>query len=630
MKKYLFIITFGLLAVVACSSDDDDSSSSGSASGAAVTGVTCSSATSSSLTFTWNEVDNITGYQALLNDADGNKVEQQSVYSGTATFSSLSASTTYSFTVRYVYKNSSGATTLSEWSTAVSATTSASSDSDSEENDSSTDYYDDFLIPDYESTTTALAFPGAEGGGMYTTGGRGGTVYHVTNLNDSGSGSLREAVSKSGARIIVFDVAGVIELESTLKISNGDLTIAGQTAPYGGICLKNYACRVAADNVIIRFIHFRMGDEKETEDDAIWGRYYSNIILDHCSMSWSTDECASFYGNEYFTMQWCILTESLTNSVHDKGSHGYGGIWGGNNASFHHNMLANHNNRTPRFDHPGIYENPSSPDKRGVVDYRNNVNFNWGTGNGCYGGEAGLKINMVNNYYKMGSASKDRGYFIEADGVYTSSGTSYYGYPYLYMSGNSYYNSSGVEQTIDETKYPSGVYWADEDESSITSDGHIVSSAHSVVGQDDASAYITTHSASDAFSLICSIGGCSLYRDAVDERAVTDATNGYATYTSGGNGSTGGLIDSQSYVGGWPDYTALGSDNINNDPTDSDGDGMSDWFEDAFGLDKSSASDASTYTLDSYGRYTNLDMYLHYLVKDIVAEQAGSGTYAAQ
>ena len=392
--------------------------------------------------------------------------------------------------------------------------------------------YARFLIPEHESSLGALAFPGAEGGGMYTTGGRGGKVIHVTNLNDSGTGSLRDAINQSGARTIVFDVAGIISLKSELRVRNGDVTIAGQTAPGDGICLKDNTVRIDADNVIIRFMRFRLGDEGSglsDGSDTIWGRYHENIILDHCSMSWSIDECASFYGNSNFTMQWCILTESLKNSVHGKGSHGYGGIWGGEDASFHHNMLSCHDSRNPRFDHPELYGTPSDPDRRGNVDFRNNVIYNWGN-NSTYGGEGG-HFNMVANYYRQGPASRDREYFIDANGIYTSNGTDY-GYPYLYMDGNFYYD------------YPSmtaqdGVYWHDDKTNTPPDPSRLLSSVLPVSGAGGKPAYTTTHSPSGAFDAVCSYGGASLRRDAVDERACSDAASGGATFSDGGNGSTG-------------------------------------------------------------------------------------------
>lgn len=612
MKRFFVILSAGILAMTACQEHEPETGMVMSAP----ENIRCTGNTENSLAFSWDKVEGAEQYAArLVTTEDGESVELKYETSESVIFSGLESGVSYTCMVRAIAGMDYSPFASSEPVTTGGGLTPDPDDPEDE------GLYAEMKIPAAEDEHgAALAFPGAEGGGMYTTGGRGGRIIHVTNLNDSGTGSLRAAVEASGPRIVVFDVAGIIELSSKLRIRNGDLTIAGQTAPGDGICIKNYATVVEADNVIIRFVRFRVGDQGANADDgedAIWGRRQKDIIIDHCSMSWSIDECASFYGNSNFTMQWCILTESLRHSVHGKGSHGYGGIWGGENASFHHNLLANHDSRNPRFDHPEIYENPSDPDRRGNVDYRNNAVYNWGS-NSTYGGEGG-HFNMVGNYYRQGPASRDRAYFIDANGIYTSNGTDY-GYPYLYMDGNHY------------VQYPDmtagdGVYWHDHGTNIPPDASRLLSSLLPISGPDGQTVYTTTHSAQDAFALICETGGASLVRDEVDDRACLDAQSGTASYPDGGNGSEGGIVDTPSAVGGWPEYSA-DTENEANDKTDTDGDGIPDWFEEKFGLDTES-DDSKAMTVDVKGRYTNIEMYLHYLVRDIVASQAGNGIYTA-
>ena len=610
------------LCMTVCSSDHGEETPSQAVAPAAPSGLVLFESAETSLTLQWDRVDGADTYAWTLLEG-GTQVRGGETAARNVKISDLNPGTAYVFGLRAVGAGGTSAESRLEVSTKGNAGPAPADDS----------VYALFKIPASEEDGVARAFPGAEGAGMYTTGGRGGAVYHVTKLDDSGEGTLRWALGKTGARTIVFDVAGIIALESPLDIKNGDVTVAGQTAPGDGICIKNFTVRVntggdkAASgkdgNVILRFLRFRMGDEKKTEDDAFWGRRNRNVIIDHCSVSWSTDECSSWYGNECFTMQWCILSESLTHSVHGKGSHGYGGIWGGKDASFHHNLLAHHDNRTPRFDHPGVYENPSDPAMRGNVDHRNNVVYNWGSGSGCYGGNAGA-FNLVGNYYKPGPASRDRAFFIEADAVYKSSNTyTRYEYPSLYLSGNKHTLHDDI--TRDNAK---GVYWKEESGYTgepVSQEGRILSAPLPLKGRDGKTVYVTTTSADDAFGQVLSWAGASLRRDAVDERAVADARSGKATFEKGSNGSSGGLIDTQSDVGGWPSYEATDAERAA--VKDTDGDGMPDAFEDRFGLDKADASDGKAKRLDKFGRYTNLEMYLHYLVRDIVAGQVGKGEY---
>lgn len=580
-----------------------------------------------SLVFAWDEVKDADFYVARLETSEGTLVPggQTSTKETSIRYDDLDKETSYSFKVR-----TKAGETDSPYSEPITAMT-AGDDTPGTEPGTGTDpgtdptpqpneYYAQFKIPAHEDVhAEALAFPGAEGGGMYTTGGRGGKVIHVTTLADSGTGSLRAALNESGARTIVFDVAGIIELKSALSIKNGNVTIAGQTAPGDGICLKNYELKFEnADNIIIRYIRFRMGDEAKREADALWGRYNRNIIIDHCSMSWSTDECSSFYANEYFTMQWCILTESLRNSVHGKGKHGYGGIWGGKNASFHHNLLANHDSRNPRIDHPQIYGNYVET-HRGNVDYRCNAVYNWGD-NLTYGGEDGW-FNVINNYYKPGPASKDRNYFVDAYGSYIKDGKVYADkYPELYLSGN--VNSKHPE--MGAANDVSTIYW--HNGSQYGNYNTLLNAPLFLTGPQNKTIYTTTHTAEGAFNLICLHAGASLDRDSVDQRACSDAMSGTATFMDGGNGSKNGLIDTQTAVEGWPTYEATSEELMQIE--DTDGDGMPDWFEEKFSLDPIKASDGNGKTLDQHGRYTNLEMYMHYLVRYIVAEQNSGGDYS--
>ena len=645
MKKIIPFMAF-LALLAACQPDDLTPPEEV----AAPTGVRVYYVDQTSITFTWTKVEGADYYVGRLETADGDLIPsgQKSVKEPVITYEGLTAGTEYAFKVRAAsgdvnspYSETLSVATLAEGEEpqppvgpdpGTDPGTDPGSDPGSDPGtDPGTDpgdgpaptpvpndYYAQFKIPAHEDAhAKALAFPGAEGGGMYTTGGRGGKVIHVTTLADSGTGSLRAALNESGPRTIVFDVAGLIDLKSQLDIARGDVTIAGQTAPGDGICIKGFATQVKTDNVIIRFVRFRMGDEKNQESDAIWGRYNRNIILDHCSMSWSVDECSSFYANINFTMQWCILTESLRKSVHGKGTHGYGGIWGGRNASFHHNLLANHDSRNPRIDHPQIYGDHVTT-HRGNVDYRNNAVYNWGS-NSTYGGENGW-FNIVNNYYKPGPASSDKKYFVDAYASYIKDATVYADrYPELYLSGNVHVKHQDITASNDAA----AIYW--HNGASYANYQALISTPHKITGPSSQAVYTTTHVAADAFARICDQAGASLSRDAVDERACGDAKSGTATFTDGGNGSKNGLIDSQTAVGGWPAYSADSSELAA--VKDSDGDGMPDWFEDQFGLNKSDASDGNAKTLDSYFRYTNLEMYLHYLVRDIVEAQNEGGVY---
>lgn len=492
----------------------------------------------------------------------------------------------------------------------------------------------------------APAFPGAEGHGRYVTGGRGGKVIHVTNLNDSGTGSFRAAVTGSSKKIVVFDVAGVIPLESDLTIG-ANTTIEGQTAPYPGITLRYRTLR-CANNIIVRFIRGRRGQERDVNDgaDAIWDRQKTGLIFDHCSFSWCIDEVASFYDNNNFTMQWCTIAESLTNAGHGKGAHGYGGIWGGKLASFHHNMIAHVTNRGPRFNGARYgwtgytsnrmyskykWENPVQAEN---VDLRNCVMYN--CQGACYGGPGGGQINIVNNYFKAGPSGNGNQERITLVTVSTS-GNSDSKHPEYYGMTSRYYITGNTTETTSGTKrqnrdwsgvsYDSGVfniggdiyskdvnnfYAADAPRATNTAGESCVRIRMDEPAPTDE---VTTHSAETAFEKVLGYCGASLYRDDVDARYMEEARTGTATYI-GSVTEKPGLIDVVADVNGYTEETfGTGSHPAG---YDTDKDGIPDEWEKANGLDPNNASDATQYTLDPKGWYTNIEVYCNSLVQDIM------------
>ena len=497
------------------------------------------------------------------------------------------------------------------------------------------------------------AFPGAEGHARYITGGRGGNIVHVTNLNDSGKGSLREALKGNAAKTIVFDVSGYIDLKSQLNITS-NTTIAGQTAPYPGITLRYYTVYFGnSDNVIVRFIRFRRSQVKNVNDgaDATWGRERNQIMLDHCSFSWSIDEVASFYDNNNFTMQWCTVAESLTNPGHSKGAHGYGGIWGGKLASFHHNLIAHVTNRAPRFNGARYewsgYEKNMYYDQykwennvqAENVDFRNCVIYNYQSGSACYGGPGGGYINIANNYYKAGPSNPTTKNVttISVGSSNNSTNEALLGMTSRYYINGNYVTAAGAKA---ENYDWSGVSY---DGGTIMKDGiryskdpkHFYGDTVTCITHTDGLNYVkikldepcptgevTTHSAQTAFDKVLAYGGSSLYRDAVDARYMEEVAAGTATYT-GPVTKKAGQLDFINDPNGtqndkYPSFPELTSETRPAD-FDTDQDGMPDIWETLNGLNPNDAADASLYTLDTEKQwYTNVEVYMNQLVEDIM------------
>ncbi|MEU8396936.1 Ig-like domain-containing protein [Nonomuraea sp. NPDC048892] len=410
--------------------------------------------------------------------------------------------------------------------------------------------------PSAQAAKKIPAFPGAEGAGMFTTGGRGGAVYEVTNLDDDGPGSLRAACAESDGTI-VFRVAGTIKLKGGLDVTGSNLTIAGQTAPGHGVTVTGNETQIKGNNIILRHLRFRGGDELGTPIDTFGARGVRDLIIDHCSFSWGVDECFSVYGNTNVTVQWCVISEGLTNSVHDKGRHGMGGLWGGDTITYHHNLLIHQNARNPRFS----FEEGMAL----LVDHRNNVIYNPGI-TSCYGGEWSNGINLVGNYYKPGPNTLPKiAREIVAPGRFGQ----------WHVSGNEIAGHADV--TADNTlgiTYPIG---------------GITLLPQPVEFQNG----ITEQSPQQAYAAVLDQAGATLpRRDAIDARLVNEARTG-----------TGRHINSQKDVGGFlplPSEVAA--------PADTDKDGIPDEWETAQGLDPDDAADAQALGGDGY---TNLERYLN-------------------
>lgn len=439
-----------------------------------------------------------------------------------------------------------------------------------------------------------IAFPGAEGFGKYTKGGRGGKVYVVQNLNDNGPGSFREAAEKKDKRIIVFAVSGTIHLLAPLSIK-GDATIAGQTAPGDGICIADYPVGLGGNNIIVRYLRFRLGDRYQNKgmingsghDDAFGGSKRNHIIIDHCSFSWSTDECFSVYGGDSTTLQWNIISEPLNYSYHfetgdtDFEKHGYGGIWGGTHLTAHHNLFAHCNSRNPRFNGTRLGA------AQELADYRNNVIYNWG-GNNVYGGEAG-QYNIVNNYYKYGPSTAKA----VQRRIVNPSRTETIPFGKWYVQGNY------VDGARDVTRNN----WLGID---MGNGGTEADKNEAVQNKPFVVENMADETAEQAYQNVLKFCGASFKRDTLDARIINDVKN-----------RTGKLIDVQGgyphgtpyeqTVTAWPYLQQLPA------PADDDKDGMPNDWELKNGLNPNNAEDASKNSLHKF--FTNIEVYMNGLVR---------------
>jgi hypothetical protein len=432
------------------------------------------------------------------------------------------------------------------------------------------------------------AFPGAEGGGAFTPGGRGGTVCEVTSLADDGPGTLRAACAAEGPRTVVFRVAGVITLTSPLKINHPFITIAGQSAPGDGVCVRGATTEINTHDVVIRHMRFRRGDMK-VRDDALGGNPVGNVMVDHVSASWGLDENLSLYRHmvknpaggpdkklpvENLTIQWCISSEAL-----DKNNHAFGGTWGGANSSFHHNLFACNTGRNPSIGMTGLF------------DFRNNVLFNW-RHRTIDGGDGASRINVVANYFKPGPITKGelRHRIVKVDRRFHDPDNG--GVGRWFVADN---HVAGDPQ-VTADNWAGGVQYAPDREQKGEKIPAPTEREARVTAPFPAPP-VTQQTAEEAYELVLGNAGATLpKRDPVDFRVIEMVRTGKVTFQDG-------IIISPADVGGWPEYKA---DAVG---PDSDHDGIPDWWEVRHGLNPNDPSDANK-DLNG-GGYTNLEKYLN-------------------
>lgn len=424
-----------------------------------------------------------------------------------------------------------------------------------------------------EASEELTAFPGADGWGKYTKGGRGGKVIEVTNLNDSGEGSLRAAIEAKGPRTVVFRVSGTIELADFLTITEPYITIAGQTAPGDGICLKNFGLIVETEEAIVRYIRCRPGDTGG-ETDALWVNEVKQVVIDHVSASWGTDETLSVSDSDKVSVQWCMITESLNHSVHSKGTHGMGSLVRGSRGqqvTYHSNFYASHRNRSPMC---GNYTDAAEDPEGFRFEFINNVVYNWGAkaAGKCHDVNEITYYNFINNYYVPGP--KSGGTYMFSEGCAVNK---------MYAAGNA------MNGTVPEDQW--SLFEFESDMKNFDIDAY-------KQAEPFPSVMTGTVSAAEAFEKVPAGAGASLSRDTVDQAVIEAFEKG-----------EGKLIDKTEESLGWTDgYPALAQ---TDPPADGDKDGIPDDWEKDHGLDPDNGSDGA---MESPYGYTYLEIYLQSLL----------------